>query len=325
MATESKLEEWKSETTIPSTITIQGVNQEKQFTFNKSDKGSFQGEFLQFGSFHVSILNFYLNNPTVCLYETKGTSIGLYFNLTGNRTSLAGRNEQSILPGQQTIYFTSGHQERLRLTPDNGQQKGLEINFPVPFYIDLLSGYSVLQKNFIHTINSGQNPFVQLSTSPMTLPMKWIVNTILQCTRTGLLKRLFLEAKILELLMLQLEQAELHNTARMNQPTSTEQDALYEAKTILETNLDTPPTIRVLSRMVGMNEFDLKKGFKRTFNTTIYRYVNALKMQQAKEILQEGNKSISEVSLLMGYKNPQHFTAAFKKFFGTLPSKLKSL
>ncbi len=323
----STFEEWRWQKEIQSDITIQGGYLEKQLIFNKACNGYLKAEFCKFGSYHLSIMDFQLDGPAVCDYSTEGESIGLFYNLSGSWIALNNNGkDQPIIPGQQTLYYTSGHQERLRLIPDNGHQKSLELNLSVDYFTNLLSGYSPLQEKFINTIASGEQRHIQMGISPMTLPMKWIINTILQCTRTGLMKRLFLEAKILELLMLHVEQAEVLGDSTISQfKNPSELDALHEAKSILEANLDNPPTIRVLAKMVGMNEFDLKKGFKNTFNTAIYRYVTGLKMEQAKEILQDGNKSITEVSQLMGYKNPQHFTAAFKKFYGTLPSKLKNL
>lgn len=41
-------------------------------------------------------------------------------------------------------------------------------------------------------------------------------------------------------------------------------------------------------------------------------------------LLQKG-KTVSETADLVGYKNPQHFTAAFKGYYGMLPSELKKL
>jgi AraC-like DNA-binding protein len=46
-------------------------------------------------------------------------------------------------------------------------------------------------------------------------------------------------------------------------------------------------------------------------------------MEKAKEILSKRGMNISEVAYEVGYKNPQHFTVAFKKYFGYVPSKLK--
>ena len=46
-------------------------------------------------------------------------------------------------------------------------------------------------------------------------------------------------------------------------------------------------------------------------------------MEKAKEQLcQEGSK-IAEVAQRMGYKHATHFTAAFKKYYGYVPNKIR--
>jgi AraC-like DNA-binding protein len=47
-------------------------------------------------------------------------------------------------------------------------------------------------------------------------------------------------------------------------------------------------------------------------------------MDTAYTLLQD-DKSVSEVAELIGYKNPHHFTAAFKKRFGFLPSQVNKM
>ena len=59
------------------------------------------------------------------------------------------------------------------------------------------------------------------------------------------------------------------------------------------------------------------------FHTTIFAYYNGLRMERAKYLLMDSGKSISEVSDEIGYKNPQHFTVAFKKKFGLSPKNFK--
>jgi AraC-like DNA-binding protein len=47
-------------------------------------------------------------------------------------------------------------------------------------------------------------------------------------------------------------------------------------------------------------------------------------MDKAKLLLKEG-KPVREVAFEVGYKNAHHFTTAFKKKFGYLPSKINKL
>jgi AraC-like DNA-binding protein len=48
-------------------------------------------------------------------------------------------------------------------------------------------------------------------------------------------------------------------------------------------------------------------------------------MEQAKHMLLEQGKTVGEAADQAGYRNAHHFTAAFKKYFGYLPSQLKRL
>lgn len=98
---------------------------------------------------------------------------------------------------------------------------------------------------------------------------------------------------------------------------------LLEAQRILKDNLVNPPSLGQLSKMIGINEFYLKKRFKENFGTTVFGYLAELRMEKASELLKEQGKSVAETSMMVGYKNPQHFSTAFKKKFGYKPSSVK--
>ena len=56
---------------------------------------------------------------------------------------------------------------------------------------------------------------------------------------------------------------------------------------------------------------------------TAFQYLLEQRMQKAKQLLLESNYNIAEISDIVGYKNPTHFTFAFKKFYNRLPSDFK--
>lgn len=318
--------EWTYAHDIPAEFTIAKGDYNRKLIISDSDAGFVEGKFASFNLFLVSQINVTIEDRATCSMSEVGTTIGLYFNLSG-ACSFPGEDAvHTIGPGQHNIFFSSGNEEQIQIAPAAGQWNSVEINVPVSYYVALFEDYPESQRRFITEIQSGKNRFYQAGIMPMTMPMKWIINTLQQCTRTGVLKRLFFEAKILELLMLQIEQSEYIRGQQSKAASNViDLEALHEARRILDGNLHDPPTIKSLSRMVGMNEFNLKKGFKNAFDTTIYGYVNGLKMQQAKQLILQKEKSIQEIAALSGYKNPQHFTVAFKKYFGQLPSMLKSL
>jgi len=140
-----------------------------------------------------------------------------------------------------------------------------------------------------------------------------IINEILSDDKKGLLKRLFLESKVLELLMLQFE----NEKKGMNNSTVVKK--IYLAKDLIKNNLNVQFSIHELSRKVYLNEFQLKKEFKNNFGVTIFEFASQERMIAAKNLLSTTSKPIYEIAELVGYKNPTHFTAAFKKAEGVTP------
>lgn len=163
-----------------------------------------------------------------------------------------------------------------------------------------------------------------ISSHPLVITpaIKATLYEIMHCNKKGHIKRLFLEAKILELFMLQAEQAEhnqKHICASLKRP---DIEKVYAVKAFLEENFLQDFTLLDLSRLVGLNDFKLKKGFRELFGTTVFGYLNDLRMEQGKRMLLE-KQTVSEVADILGYSQPHHFSAAFKKKFGYLPSRLK--
>lgn len=99
--------------------------------------------------------------------------------------------------------------------------------------------------------------------------------------------------------------------------------ALKRAKSILDTEWQSPPTISQLARRVGINELYLKNGFKQQNKVTIGKYIHRLKMQYAKSMIANLCCSVEHAALEVGYANSSHFSTAFKKEFGISPSKFK--
>ena len=82
-----------------------------------------------------------------------------------------------------------------------------------------------------------------------------------------------------------------------------------------------PPTIKVLAEEVEMSEYQLKLGFKNIYGATIYGYLNNYKLNQGMVMLDSGEYKVKDAAYALGYVNPSHFIAAFKKKFGVTPKK----
>lgn len=101
-----------------------------------------------------------------------------------------------------------------------------------------------------------------------------------------------------------------------------EREKIFKARKILEETIDNPLTIRELSRKVAMNECYLKKGFKALVGQTIHECQQELRIAKAKQLLQGGGKTVTEVAAHLGYSSISHFSSAFKRATGLKPCEL---
>ncbi len=151
-----------------------------------------------------------------------------------------------------------------------------------------------------------------------------LMTVLHQLTETNLhqyVQALFVQAKAYELLSLSLDQFCKVPSKSILSPTDIE--CLHKARRLLDDNLGSPPSLTVLAREAGINDFKLKKGFKEIFQNTPYRYLREQRMLAAKKSLLQSRKSVTEVANDVGYTNLGHFAAAFRKQFGTTPKDYK--
>jgi AraC family transcriptional regulator, transcriptional activator of the genes for pyochelin and ferripyochelin receptors len=147
----------------------------------------------------------------------------------------------------------------------------------------------------------------------------------LHCPYQGLIRRIYLESKVLELIALRLEQIdedEPRNSTRLLN--NKRRDRLYHAKEILLKNLDNPPSVLNLAQQVGLNHHQLKQGFHDVFGTTVFGYLHDYRMEKARQLLCETNMQVTAIACTVGYANPGHFAAAFKRKFGITPSTYRT-
>jgi AraC-like DNA-binding protein len=134
-------------------------------------------------------------------------------------------------------------------------------------------------------------------------------------------RRLYLESCALDLLAGQA--ASLSGRARNQyrvQPRHREQ--AFAARDHLDNQLQNPPTIAELSKIVGTNEFTLKRAFKETQGTTIFAYVSRRRMEHATFLLQQG-MTVSLAAQEVGYSCVRSFSAAFRRQVGCPPSIMR--
>ncbi len=315
--------EWTFEHEFPASFSIQAPAVKKKYLVASPHSGKCHSIQFAFDEILISCAKIEIHEPVRLQREIEGEGIEMLFVLKGK--SIVTRNnieQHTFSEKQHNLYY--GCDDAIELQATDGKLELVAIHLSKAYYLRLLHQSNMLQQQFIHKITHNDYGFMRAQNFAITPAMHLVIEEIKHCQKKAMVKRIFLEAKVLELLMLQTEQIEQEERQK-GEDTLKANDLLLltEAKRILEENMIKPPTIHKLSKLVGMNESHLKRRFKATFGTTIFGYVHQLKMQQARHLLTEKNKSVSETAYEVGYQNPQHFTAAFKKYYHILPSELK--
>ncbi|RMH93590.1 AraC family transcriptional regulator [Lysobacter pythonis] len=156
----------------------------------------------------------------------------------------------------------------------------------------------------------------------VTPTMRQCVDLLLEAPKNDVSGQLFLNAKACELMSLTVQ-------ALLNQnphpPGLNPQDVkrIYRARDILDEQLESPPTIPKLARLIGTNDFKLKRDFRMILNTTPHAYVIRRRMEVAHEALTLTDTSITAIAQKVGYNNVSHFSSTFHKHYGVLPKQLK--
>ncbi|MEW9096088.1 MAG: AraC family transcriptional regulator [Clostridiaceae bacterium] len=156
----------------------------------------------------------------------------------------------------------------------------------------------------------------------ITPSINLVLQQIINCPYKKGLKNIYMEGKILELLSIYLNDAvyqqEKHNTVKLSNEDIT---SIYKAKEILDRDIADTPTLTCLSKMICLNEFKLKNGFKEMFGDTVYGYVIDKRLEKARLLLEKKNMQVGEVASQVGYANASHFALAFRKKFGVNPKE----
>lgn len=156
----------------------------------------------------------------------------------------------------------------------------------------------------------------------ITPQMQTIIGQIWHHPYQGAIAKIYLEAKVLELLALQLAQLSKSRSDTIETTLKSKSiDRIYHARNILLQRLENPPSISELTQQVGLGDRTLRRGFRELFGTTVIGYLNQKRIEQAQQLLREGNLSVSEVANVVGYSHLGHFSAAFKRQFGITPSE----
>lgn len=286
----------------------------------------FKGNYkeLVFENFRIAYGQGKTKEKLIIDFDFMEETVEMNFTINGNtQTSINKlKDDFSMNANTHNIFYCSEIQGELCWLTNNVFV--FEINLLPSFFEKYLPNNAFFEK-FKTQIQRKESGYINKNNYPITSEMLVVIKQIINCNFKDTFRRLFIESKILELLMLQMEQIQFFSkTFKKERISRINIDKMHYAKNLVEQQINNPLSLSELSLALNTNECTLKRDFKATFGTTVFGYIKELKMNRAKEMLLDSNYSIAEVADFIGYKNPQHFTTAFKKYFGFVPSIYKS-
>jgi AraC-like DNA-binding protein len=83
-------------------------------------------------------------------------------------------------------------------------------------------------------------------------------------------------------------------------------------------------TLDELSKVSGLNKFMLLRTFTKSLGVTPYQYLQTIRINKAKELLELGKDSLW-IAMATGFTDQSHFTNFFKKLIGITPGQYKDM
>lgn len=252
--------------------------------------------------------------------------VEMHFSISGGgiMENYLTRKRTTIKSNQHNLIYAPDFDGVAEFITDQ-KSRFFEVHFTKEYFAELTKDSSPLLMKFAENIMN--NKWIELSKEnlPISLAMHNCINDVMNCKFTGGLKLLFLQSKCVELLALQAQAFELalKETNNTIVKSNYDKDRIYFAREYLIENASKPPSLTELAKIAGINEFKLKRGFKETFQNTVFGYLSDHKLTQAKDMLASGSVAIKQIAFDLGYSSVQHFSNAFSKKFGISPGKVR--
>jgi AraC-like DNA-binding protein len=242
------------------------------------------------------------------LGETKGKTYGM-------------KDEIVMGSGQSQLAYFPDHSGSVE---DAKNRRRLSVSLmiePHLFYTLTKGEFDRMPADF-RSIADGTEEKNYYRTSTITPAMQAALHQILNCPYHGLTRRLYLESKALELIAHKLEQL-MSAESEVNRKFPLRPDdieRIHYAREVISRDLENPPTLFELARLVGLTHTKLNRGFREIYGTTVFGYLRKIRLNQAKLLLEENGMNVTEVALSVGYNSLSSFIHAFSDHFGIKPS-----
>jgi AraC-like DNA-binding protein len=98
---------------------------------------------------------------------------------------------------------------------------------------------------------------------------------------------------------------------------------LLRARDLIDARYSEQLDVQALARRAHTSPAHFSRRFKRTFGETPHQYVLTRRIERAKHLLRETDRSVTEISLDVGFQSLGSFSAKFKAVVGGTPTEYR--
>lgn len=280
----------------------------------------------------------YLPNFALRYTEGKIGADAIMFNEEGSGIDLPGSclfmkgNFTSILPNGESALAGYNGTQNFKYDPDNQfrhiihgdkQFQLLHISYKEEYLNYFLPENERWADELKTRIRNRQRVFGERSVY-ISAEQEMALQTIFNNPLNGKLGYLMLEAAVVQIILFQLNGLFRNYQSRVSRTEKRDEETAWSLKEHLTENFLDDHSLESLAQMFCMNTNKLMSVFKKHFHKSIFEYIQELRMRHAYALLLD-DIQVTEVARVLGYKNPNHFSAAFKREFGVVPTGVKSV
>ncbi|WP_047244877.1 hybrid sensor histidine kinase/response regulator transcription factor [Maribacter thermophilus] len=107
--------------------------------------------------------------------------------------------------------------------------------------------------------------------------------------------------------------------------TSIDKEFIQKVLNYIHENMsDSNLSVELLAEELNLSRSQLYRKIKTLTGQTVNEFMRKIRLQKAKQLLESGSASVSEVCYNVGFSSPSYFTKCFKAHFGILPTEIES-
>ena len=96
-----------------------------------------------------------------------------------------------------------------------------------------------------------------------------------------------------------------------------------EMVSYIQQNFTGKISLREFGEQFHLSEKYISRYFKEHFHITLSQYITHLRLEHAKQLLQDTDIPVTEIAMQSGYQNVSYFIRSFKKTYGVSPLKYR--